>query len=191
MADIFLITDVDLTKGSPMGGNIDIDKYRSVIKETQVFVIEPILGTKLYDKILADFDADTLAGDYLELHEEYIKPIIINHVAGEYITIAGFSVDNAGIFRRNPQDTQPATKEEIDFLSNKQKAKADVYIERMQRYLCDKDIAEYTAPQDENYDQKPDHDLTTFGGLRLSSNRFSGTNAEREIWRDIFYDEGK
>lgn len=191
MTDTALITNAQLIANSPLGGNIDVDKYSAVIKETQIFDIEPVLGTKLYNKILSDFEGDTLAGDYLELHTNYIVPVLVHSVAAEYITISGFQVANGGIFRYSPQDALPATKEEIDFLANKERSKAEVYLQRMQKWLCDKNLTEYVAAQDENYDVRPDRDLRKFGGWRLSGRNDYSTNAERELWRDIYYDEGK
>ncbi|UII79998.1 hypothetical protein [Flagellimonas sp. CMM7] len=193
MATILLIKPVDLVKGSPLGGNIDIDSYVSVIKESQVFVIEPILGTKLYNKILTDFEGDSLAGLYLTIHEDYIKPILIHTVAAEYIMIASYNVANGGVFKHQPENGSAINKSEVDFLANKQRSKADVYIERLQRYLCDKnsDIPEYTSSQDNPYDQKPDKEVNTFGGWFLGNISHGTTNAEQEIYRDIRYDEGK
>ena len=192
MADILLITDSELTKDSPLGGNVDPDKYRLFIKEAQVFTLEPILGTKLFDKIITDFNADTLAGVYSTIHTEYLKPILINSAAAEYIIMSLAEVRNAGVLRFTPEGTTPATKEEIDFLANKLKAKADVYIERLQRYLRDQqaNITEYTYNQDNNYDIDPDKRVQTFGGWRLNGRDFSSTNAMREIYRDIINDEG-
>lgn len=193
MADIFLITDLQLKKNSPLGGNIDIDKYRHIIKEVQVFTIEAILGTKLYNKILTDFNSSSLAGVYSTIHENYLIPIITNMVAAEYIEMQGVVVNNGGIFKRTPEDTTPASAEELSRLASKQRAKADVYIDRLQKYLCDQDanIPEYTFNQDNDYDIDPDKDVNTYGGWRLSRNWNYGTNAEREIWRDIYHDEGK
>jgi len=193
MATTLLIKPIDLTKGTPLGGNIDIDSYVSVIKEAQVFVIEPILGTKLYNKIIADFVAETLAGHYLKIHEDYVKPILIHKTAAEYILIASYNVANGGIFKHQPENGTPVSKTEVDFLSNKQNSKADVYIERLQRYLCDNnsDITEYTSAQDNNYDIKPDKDVSTFGGWFLGRDYDNPTSAEIEIYKDILFDEGK
>ena len=191
MPDVLLITNAQLIEGSPLGGNIDLDKYQSVIRDTQILTLEPILGTKLYNKILADYEANTLSGDYLELHTEYIVPILVHSTAAEYITISGFNVANGGIFRYTPENATPADKNEIDYLANKQRSKADVYIQRLQKYLCDKNLPEYDQPQDENYDIKPDKDVNTFSGWRLSRNRNFNTSLERYIWEDIWNDEGR
>lgn len=193
MADVFLITDLQLSKNSPLGGNIDIDKYRYIIKEVQVFTIEPILGTKLYNKVLTDFNSSSLTGVYLTIHENYLIPIITNMVAAEYIEMGGIVVANGGAFKRTPENTTPIDSRESSKLAQKRRSKADVYIDRLQRYLCDQqaNIAEYTFAQDNDYDQDPDRDVNTYGGWRLSRSYKGRSNAYMEIWKDILHDEGK
>lgn len=190
---ILLITGTQLAKGSPLGGNIDIDKYTFVIEEAQIFVIENLLGTKLFEKILTDFDASTITGIYSTLLTKYIQPILIKHVAAEHIIASGFNVANGGILRYSDENNTPATKSEIDFLANNERKKADVYIERMIRFLCDQraNIPEYTSAQDNNFDIRPDKHMTTFAGLRLDMVDRASTNAHREILRDILFDEGR
>ena len=58
---IYLITSQEIKDNTSMGGNVDPDKYIHFINDIQVTVLEPILGTALYDKILADFDSSSLA----------------------------------------------------------------------------------------------------------------------------------
>lgn len=188
-----LITSTQLAQGSPLGGNIDIDKYTFVIEETQTFVIENILGTLLYNKILTDFAAETITGVYQTLLEKYIQPIIIKNVAAEHIIASSFNSVNSGVIRYTPENATPATKTEIDFLANNERKKTDVYIERMQRFLCDQraNIPEYTSAQTNGYDIKPSKDVRTFAGLRLSVRNYPSTNAYRSIWEDILYDEGR
>lgn len=193
MSNVALITSDDLTSSSPLGGNIDIDKYSFIITEEQLFTIEPILGTKLFNKIQTDFVAETITGVYETILDNYIKPILIYKVSAEYITISSFQSGNAGLFRYLPENTEPLSQKDVDYFANKQRAKADVYVERLQRYLCDSenDIPEYTAAQDNNFDQKPDKDINIYGGWRLSNDYTPSTSAEREMWRDIWHDEGR
>jgi hypothetical protein len=125
---------------------------------------------------------------------EYIKPVLKYSVCAEYISMGGIEISNAGIYRRTPEETTPASESEIDGLAAKYRAKADVYIDRLQRYLQDNqaNISEYTAAQDNNWDIDPDRKVNTYGGWRLSGNRFSNmSSAEREIWRDIWHDLGR
>jgi hypothetical protein len=46
---------------------VDIDKVTPFVKIAQDIQVQEILGTKLYRKILTDVQADTLAGNYLDI----------------------------------------------------------------------------------------------------------------------------
>ncbi len=163
MATTLLIKASELTKNTAIGGNVDTDKYKYCIKDAQITVIEPLLGTKLYRKITSEFGS--LTGDYLTLVEDYIKPILIHSAAAEYIVIAAYNITNAGISKHLPQDSESVSKSEVDYLAEKQKSKAQVYIERADRFLCDKNFPEYRT-QDESYDVKK-QDINFTGGWRL------------------------
>ena len=73
---VLLVTSIEITKSTPIGGNVDVDSYAAVIEESQDFVIEPILGTKLIEKIKEDYDNGSLAGHYLTIRQNYIRSIL-------------------------------------------------------------------------------------------------------------------
>ena len=101
-----LIRPSEITEMTPLGGNIDVDKIKPVIFDVQITVIEPLLGTNLYNKIITDFENDDLSGDYLELYDNYLKPILRHQIFAEYVEIASYSVDNGGIFKHQPENSQ-------------------------------------------------------------------------------------
>jgi hypothetical protein len=76
MATALFITRNDLVKNSILNGNVDTDKFIQFIKIAQQMHIQNYLGTKLYDKISDDIVAGTLTGDYLDLVNEYIQPML-------------------------------------------------------------------------------------------------------------------
>jgi hypothetical protein len=158
-----LVKASEVTKNTPIGGNVDVDKYIYCLKDAQITVIEPLLGTKLYKKLTSEFG--TLTGDYLTLVNEYIKPILIHSAAAEYIVIAAYNISNSGISKHLPQDSESVSKAEVDYLAEKQRSKAQVYIERADRFLCDKNFPEYRT-QDKNYDIKR-QDINYMGGWKL------------------------
>jgi hypothetical protein len=165
-----LITASDLTKNSILGGNIDPQKYVHVIKEAQIFVVEPILGTKLYKKLLTDHEADTLAGDYLTIVEDYIKPILIYAVAAEFILTHSYNISNGGVYKSSPDNSEPVSKSEVDFLVQEQHNKSDAYIKRLKKYLCTVSIPEYIQVQENDYDLYPDKTMHYTGGWKLDGN---------------------
>lgn len=138
-----LIRPSEISEFTPLGGNIDVDKIKPVIFDVQVTVIEPLLGTPLYNKIVLDFQNNTLLGDYLQLYDDYLKPILRHQIFAEYVEIGSYSVDNGGIFKHQPADSQIVDKSEVQYLAQTQRTKAQMYIERAQRYLCSKNIPEF------------------------------------------------
>ena len=74
---ILLITPQQVISKSPLGGNIDYDKIVPCIEDAQVASLEPLIGQKLYDKILLDFQTNTLSGLYLQLYENFIIDYLI------------------------------------------------------------------------------------------------------------------
>jgi len=190
---VLLITDTDLIKGSPLGGNISLSKYRSVIEEIQIFNIEPILGTKLYEKIKTDYDAETITGLYNTILVNYVQPIIINMVVAEYVIISRLVMNNSGVHIRTPENLQPASESEVSSFASRFRAKAEVFEERLQRFLQDQisNIAEYTTNQDTDYDIKPDKDVNLYGGFYLPYDNDHMTSLEKEMWKDIYWDLGR
>lgn len=120
-----------------MGGNVDVDKYLPCIYDVQITVIEPLLGTALYDKMLTDFGTDTLSGKYLTLYDDYLKPILRHQVFAEYVEIGSYTVSNAGIFKHQPENSEVVSKAEVQYLAQTHRTKAQLYIERAEKHLRD------------------------------------------------------
>lgn len=164
MSTVLLLKVSDLTKNTILGGNIDPQKYVHVIKEAQIFILEPLLGTKLYDKILSDFEDESITGNYQTLLDDYIKPILIYSVAAEFILTHAYNISNGGIFKNSPENSESVSKREVDFLVQEQKSKVDAYVQRTLKFLRNSDVPEYTHSQDTNYDLKPEASAQYSGG---------------------------
>jgi hypothetical protein len=134
-------------------------------------VLEPVLGTKLYYKILIDFDNDSLTGLYLQMFDDYIKPVLWHSVFAEYVKVGTLTIGNGGIYRKISDEAQLASEQEINMVVKSYQSKADTYIDRLNRFLCDQDqnIPEYTYNQDNDYDIDPHHNLRTISGWHFSS----------------------
>jgi len=165
---IRLINGNDLIKGTPLRGNVDADNYLFIIDDVQLIYLEPILGTNLYDKLLTDYDGNTLAGLYSTLYADYVKPLMLHCTFADYVITGAYRVENAGIFKHTPNNAENIDKSEIDFLAKTQRIKADVYIERLKKFLSDKgnEIPEYLV-QLNDYDETPQNNENIIGGWFL------------------------
>lgn len=167
MAITLIIRPSEITEMTPLGGNIDIDKILPVIYDVQITVIEPLLGTNLLNKIILDIENENLQGDYLILYEQYLKPILRHQIFAEYVEIASYSVDNGGIFKHQPTDSQIVDKTEVQYLAQTQRTKAQMYIDRAHRYLCNMNIPEF---RDWNVLNNKVKNIKVSGGWYLDTN---------------------
>lgn len=167
----YLITAQDIRLNTNLGGNVDSDKLLPFITDIQVMVLENVLGTKLYEKILTDFDNEALTGLYLQMFEDYIKPVLWHSVFAEYVKIGSIIIGNGGMYKHVAENAEVASIEDINYIAKNAQSKADTYIDRLIRFLCDQggNISEYTTTQDEDYDIKPKNALQTISGWYLQN----------------------
>jgi len=145
---IVLLTDNEITDNTVLGGNIDVDRLRICILDAQMSRLEELLGEELYLKIETDFEAGTLEDDYLILHRDYIKPFLIRQGALEFLKVGAFTVANNGISVPSPQNTTPIDAKMLNGLINEMRMKADMFAERMYKWLCKSRLPEYVSRTD-------------------------------------------
>ena len=149
MAIKLFISPIEIQQTTIMGGNVDVDSFQFCIDSVQITVIEPLLGTLLYDKIVADFTADTLTGDYLTLFNEFVKPITKYESTAQYINIAQYKLDNGGIFKHAPENAEVVSKDEVQSIASVYHNNAQVYVQRFNKWICRNTITEYKLYQSE------------------------------------------
>lgn len=163
MAKALFISTDDVKRKSILKGNLDVDNFIQYIEVAQDTHILSFLGTDLYDKISADIIADTLTGNYLTLTTNYIKPMLIHWSVVESLPFLASTVDNVGITKRSSENSEVASKEDVDFMIEKARQIASNYTDRFIDYICaNSDLfPEYSTNSDG--DVKPETD-TNFTG---------------------------
>ena len=153
----------DLVRNSIIDGNVDTDKFIQYIKIAQEIHIRNYLGTDLYNKISADIIAGTLSGDYLELVNDFVQPMLIHYAMVDYLPFAAYQIKNGGIFKHRSENGDTATKEEIDFIVQKERDIAEYYTRRFIDYMSfnQASFPEYYTNSDD--DIHPDTNATFNG----------------------------
>ena len=156
MATALFISRTDLVKNSILDGNVDTDKFIQFIKIAQQIDIQNYLGTDLYNKISADIVAGTLTGNYLALVEDYIQPMLIHFAMMQYLPFAAYQIKNGGISKHNSENAESVSKDEVDYLVNKERNFAEYYTRRFIDYISfhEEDFPEYNS--NNNEDISPD-----------------------------------
>jgi hypothetical protein len=135
MAKALLITRDDLVRYTTVNGGVDTDKFIQYISIAQDIHIQAMTGTRLLEKIQADIIADTLTDPYLTLLTEYIKPCLIHFAMVEYMPHAAYTIANKGVYKHGAENSETVSKEEVDFLMEKQRQLAMNYKERFVDYV--------------------------------------------------------
>ena len=166
MAEALLVTRKDIVKFTAMNGNVDTDKFIQYIKISQDKHIENYLGTDLMNKIQADIIANSLSGDYLSLVNEWVKPCLIHWAMVEYLPFAAYSIANKGVFKHSSENAENASRDEVDYLLEKERNTAQYYTDRLIDHLSFNAGSKYPEYYtNNNEDVSPDKDL--FGGWVL------------------------
>tara|TARA_B100000809_G_scaffold78932_1_gene76878 strand:+ start:119 stop:619 length:501 start_codon:yes stop_codon:yes gene_type:complete len=161
MATALFISRTDLVKNSIIDGNVDQDKFLQYVKISQEIHIRNYLGTKLYDKISQDIVNGTLSGDYLSLVVDYVQPMLIHYAMVDYLPFAAYQVKNGGIFKHTSENSETASKEEVDYLVSKERDFAEYYTRRFVDFIVynSSKFPEYTSNKDS--DVYPDKDVNS------------------------------
>ena len=173
MSKILLINTKDVKDYTSMSGNVDENKILPVIYKTQLIYIEPILGSKLYNKLLdliKDSELDVPANEkYKLLLEEKVLPVHVNYTVGELVIDLAYKIDNGGIEQHQSDTGITSYRKEIAFLKQQYFSDAEVFRGRLNDFLCahSSDYPEYS--QNTNDDISPNKRTVYSGGLYLGN----------------------
>lgn len=166
MATALFISRTDLVKNSIIDGNTDTDKFIQFIKIAQEIEVQNYLGTDLYNKISADIIDGTLTGDYLNLVNDYVQPMLIWWAQVSYLPYAAYQIKNGGVFKHTSENSESVSKSEVDYLVGKARDTAEYYTRRFIDYMSfnSSTFPEYNSNSDS--DVYPDKD-SLFNGWVL------------------------
>jgi len=166
MAQALFVSRDEIVKFTALNGNIDTDSFIQWVKIAQDIHIQNYLGTKLFNKINDDIVAGTLAGNYLSLTNVYVKPMLIHWSMVEYLPFAAYTIANKGVYKHNSENSDTVSKEEVDFLVEKERSIAENYTRRFIDYMSFNNslFPEYNT--NSNADVYPDKE-SQFGGWIL------------------------
>ena len=114
-----IITIDDISRLSGFDGNIDNDSINPFIFMAQNSEIKRILGVALYDKIVSDYDSDTLAGNYLLIYNDYIATILAYFTCSFYLQLGVAKVSQNGVYLVTPEKTEQLTDEQREKKADK------------------------------------------------------------------------
>ena len=151
--------------------NVDMTILTPAIYEAQLNYILPILGTKLYNQILIEIGLGSVTSLNQTLLDNYILPCLMHYAKYEALPDMKYRLMNKGVQIKNSDNSASADLEEIQFLMDREKRKAEMFAERATRYLCANSNSYPLYTQNVNYDEiKPNRNNVT-GGIWVGDDR--------------------
>ena len=138
MAVLFVNED-KLKSSTAINYNVDTAFLLPFLKIAQDKHLQIILGTKLYDKLqndIAGVDGASLTGNYKILVDDYIQDAIIHYALVEALPFISFQIKNGSITQKNSENGTAATRQDVDYLVQKERDSAEFYGQRIVEYLC-------------------------------------------------------
>ena len=138
MAVLFVNED-KLKSSTAINYNVDTAFLLPFLKIAQDKHLQIILGTKLYDKLqndIAGVDGASLTGNYKTLVDDYIQDAIIHYALVEALPFISFQIKNGSITQKNSENGTAATRQDVDYLVQKERDSAEFYGQRIVEYLC-------------------------------------------------------
>ena len=132
---IYLLTAQEIKTNTSMGGNVDPDKFMHLLYDVQVLILEPTLGTKLYDKLCDEVDAGTVSGVYETLLNDYIIPSTVQYAFVQLVPFLRLRFVNNAVVIMNSEQSQAATYDDLKPLMDQALDMATFYRERLIDYI--------------------------------------------------------
>ena len=136
MSYVLFISENKLKQSTAINMNVDVEFLLPYVRQSQKLYIEPLLGTKLYQKLETEISAGTLTGVYKTLVEDYIADTLVNYAFYNCIPFLRFKVENGNIYSKTSETGNSLTTEESQHLRQEILNTAQYYNEWAGEYLC-------------------------------------------------------
>jgi len=135
MARTLLIDEQYIKDNSAIDENVDVKLLLDAIWTSQREHIKPLLGTDLFDDIIAKADAATLAGNDLILVDTYIAPTLLKWVIFEMTLVLSYKYRNKGVMQQNSDNSTSTGSADLRTLLDHWRHKAEMFANDTVQYL--------------------------------------------------------
>lgn len=137
MSKCFLISEATLKKNSVVNNNVDGMYLLPAIEFAQDAGLQPIIGTKLYNKLMDLVEDGSITGatDYKLLLDEYITPYLINKVTADIQIPLAYKLRNQGVVQQTGENTYVPSLKDLQYVVQNYENKANFYSNRLSDYL--------------------------------------------------------
>ena len=136
---VLFISETYVKNNTLIDENVDMRLILPSIKDAQELRIHPILGTPFYEDIKAKITAGTLNADEINLLDNYVAPSMLQWTMYECSASMLFKYRNKTVGTKSSENSQPISFQDMQFLRDEWKNKAEERDKRLINFLCDND----------------------------------------------------
>jgi len=130
------ISEKYIKNNAEIDDNVDVKKLLPTVWWCQKAYIEKSIGTPLFNDLMADVIASTLAGDNLTLVESYISDALLAWTMHEAQVPMLYNFRNKSVGKSSSDNSQPIDYVEHRYLKDYYKPRAEYFSQRLEDYLC-------------------------------------------------------
>jgi hypothetical protein len=113
--------------------NVDADMVNKFIWKAQYQNIQEILGTNLYNKLVAD--CPNFTNQYLTLMNNFVQPVLAEWVVFHMLPFINFRLTNKAVSIKSSDNSQPSTVDDIKWLQSQVRNNAEFLSQQMMDYI--------------------------------------------------------
>lgn len=137
MAKVLLISEATLKKNSVINNNVDGMYLLPAIEYAQDSGLQPLIGTKLYNKLMDLVEDGSITGntEYKLLLDEYVTPYLLNKVTADIQIPLAYKMRNQGVVQQTGENTYTPSLKDTQYVIQNYENKANFYGNRLSDYL--------------------------------------------------------
>lgn len=158
----FLIDIATIKKLGYVNKNVDDPILSTTLRRVQDTLILPILGTSLYNRLIAGVNNQDLNQDEVTLLNDYIRDVIVSAVDYRVINALTYETRSKTVGKARDEYIEPVTVEENLMRTDDLKRDFETYRKRLIGYLCENSnlFPEYCREDGDGDEVMPDKGRT-------------------------------
>jgi len=168
---VFLLTPNKLKEYTTINYAVEDKLLKNSIIDAQDIDIQPIIGTRLYNKIKNGVTGSTITGIYKTVLDDYITPTLIKAAEKRVLIWIYAKIRNKGIENQDSDNSQTIDVTILNKLRKELGDDFEYHSNKLKSFLCDNenDIPEYKNYNPDSKDEfdKPDTGDSYFSGIVL------------------------
>jgi hypothetical protein len=132
---VLFISENSLRENSLINDNVDMKSLTPTIIYCQDEYIQFAIGSDLFNELKDQIEAGTTTALNRTLLDDYIRPCLIWYILSEAVFSISYKFTNKGVVQQSSDNSKPVSLEGLLKLHDRYKNRAEMYRERLRRYL--------------------------------------------------------